>query len=836
MLDDFESIAAWSAVPSDGVGLALAADSGHDGRAMRMDVDFHGGGGYAVAHRALPVDFPANYDISFWIRGTVPPNNLEFKLIDSTGDNVWWVNRRDFVYPGGWTRVVIRKRQISFAWGPLGGGELKHSAALEIAVTAGSGGRGSVWIDDLRLTPRPPAGTYAGTPAFAASSQAAGQPATAAMDGDARSGWHSDSDGAQSITIDFQAERELGGFTVDWDLVDFARDYTVFVSPDGGAWDSVYTVRGGDGGRDYLYLPETDARAIRLELRTSSRGQGFGIREIGVKPLAWSASRNDFFAAVAKDAPRGSYPRYLLGEQSYWTITGVDGDSTEALVSEEGIVETGKARFSLEPFLYSDGRLVTWADGRATQSLERGYLPIPSVRRETGGLALTVTAFAADAPPVSFQANRNRAANHAARAPRPSLLWVRYRVENRGTRPASPTLYVALRPFQVNPSAQFLNGSGGAATVRDVAYDGRIVTVDGHRVVPVTPPAGFGAATFDQGSVVDALRRGTLPASHAVHDPFGAASAALAYPLTLAAGGRRDVWIAVPMEPRAAAPRPNQAEVAAWMTGEGELAWTARVWETKLNRVSVDLPPSASRIANSIRSNLAFILINRDGPAIQPGSRSYERSWIRDGSLTSAALLALGHASDVRAFAEWYADFQYPSGKVPCCVDRRGADPVPENDSHGELIFLIAEYARHTGDRAFLQRQWPHVRSAVAFIDSLRRSRMTAEYQSPAKRAFYGLLPESISHEGYSAKPMHSYWDQFFALRGLKDAAWIAAELGKPEAAAYARMRDDFQRDLVASFRATMAMHSIDYLPGSVELGDFDATSTTVGVAPGGAE
>jgi hypothetical protein len=372
--------------------------------------------------------------------------------------------------------------------------------------------------------------------------------------------------------------------------------------------------------------------------------------------------------------------------------------------------------------------------------------------------------------------------------------------------------------------------------VRDLAYDGRVITADGHRVVPVTPPAGFGAATFDQGNVVDALRRGTLPASRTVHDPFGAASAALSYPLALAAGGRYDVWIAVPMEPRAATPAPNQIEVAAWTTGEGEFAETARQWETKLNRVSIDLPPSASRIANSIRSNLAYVLINRDGPAIQPGSRSYERSWIRDGSLTSAALLALGHAADVRAFAEWYAGFQYPSGKVPCCVDRRGADPVPENDSHGELIFLFAEYARHTGDRAFLERQWPHVRSAVAFIDSLRRSRMTAEYQTPARRAFYGLLPESISHEGYSAKPMHSYWDQFFALRGLKDAAWIAAELRKPEAAAYARLRDDFQRDLVASLRAAMAMHSIDFLPGAVELGDFDATSTTVGVAPGGAE
>ena len=32
--------------------------------------------------------------------------------------------------------------------------------------------------------------------------------------------------------------------------------------------------------------------------------------------------------------------------------------------------------------------------------------------------------------------------------------------------------------------------------------------------------------------------------------------------------------------------------------------------------------------------------------------------------------------------------YQFANGKVPCCVDRRGADPVPENDSAGEFLFL----------------------------------------------------------------------------------------------------------------------------------------------------
>jgi hypothetical protein len=114
---------------------------------------------------------------------------------------------------------------------------------------------------------------------------------------------------------------------------------------------------------------------------------------------------------------------------------------------------------------------------------------------------------------------------------------------------------------------------------------------------------------------------------------------------------------------------------------------------------------------------------------------------------------------------------------------------------------------------------------------------MTGDYATvDSLRAYYGMMPQSISHEGYSAKPMHSYWDDLFTLRGLKDAEWLARLLGKADTARrYAALRDDFQRDLVASYRRAMEMHGIDYLPGAVELGDFDPTSTTIAVSPVGA-
>jgi hypothetical protein len=276
------------------------------------------------------------------------------------------------------------------------------------------------------------------------------------------------------------------------------------------------------------------------------------------------------------------------------------------------------------------------------------------------------------------------------------------------------------------------------------------------------------------------------------------------------------------------------------LPGQGEravTAWLEQVtgeWRNKLGPVSITLPASGARYTQTLRTQLADILINRDGPAIQPGSRSYSRSWIRDGSLTSTALLRLGHDQDVKDFIDWFAQYQYDNGKVPCCVDEHGATPVPENDSHGEFIYLVAEYYRHTGDKAELEKMWPHVAKAVAYMDSLRHERMTEQYTVGANRAFYGLLPQSISHEGYSAKPMHSYWDDFFALRGFKDAAFIAKELGKPEANDYAQIRNSFRSNLFESIRQEVITRKIDYIPGSVELADFDPTSTTIAVSPGG--
>src|SRR6185437_8151270 len=109
LFDGFDAVGGWTAYGSDGVDAAIQADHG----TLRADVDYHGGAGYAVLHRPLPLTLPDNYVFRFRVRGTLPRNNLEFKLLDSTGQNVWWSVRRNFRFGPGWTEVVIPRREIS---------------------------------------------------------------------------------------------------------------------------------------------------------------------------------------------------------------------------------------------------------------------------------------------------------------------------------------------------------------------------------------------------------------------------------------------------------------------------------------------------------------------------------------------------------------------------------------------------------------------------------------------------------------------------------------------------------------------------------------------------
>ena len=779
VLDDFADLSAWSVSASDDVKAAMRAADGPHGRALCVDYDFGRVTGYVTAQRALPIAFPPRYEFTLNVRGETLPNAFQFKLVDASGANVWWGQRPEFRFPAQWQALKFRQRQIEFAWGPTADRMLRRSASVELVIASGSGaGKGSACFDRLTLRELPREAPPV-------------PPAKMAAD---------------ALGVDFGLPREFGALALHWRAGAAAARYAIELSDDGTQWKRVREVVRARGDVQMQWLPESEARFVRV-VPQASAGPPAALAAIEPRD---ATSANAFFTQLAKAAPRGAYPRAYRGEQSYWTVLGVDGGRTASLLSEDGVLEPLPGVGALEPFLVVDGRVLTWVDARITHGLRDGDLPMPAVHWRVGELALDIEAFGAGTP-------------DAAQA------LARYTLRNAGRRTRAVTLALAWRPFQANPPTQFLAHPGGASEIAAIAWDGRALAVDGVvRLQPLIAPSGVQLEPLAAGPVGDWLHDGAATtAPQRVDDTSKFASGVLRYELRLAPGERREIAVALPVSGMPSPPTMGQVAREQQRVGTH--------WRGRLDRVRISGPHEVADIARTLRSALGHILVNRSGPALQPGARAYARSWIRDGALSSSALLRLGHAAEARDFLRWFAPFQFRNGKVPCCATARGADPVPENDSDGEFVFAVADYWHYTHDEASVRALWPQVRAAVEHMEGLRQSERSQANRTPERAAYFGLLPPSISHEGYSDQAAYSYWDDFWAAIGYRSAVELAQALGLPDdAKRIAAQRDGFLADLRASIDASTRRFGLTMLPGAADRGDVDPTSSTIALSPGG--
>src|SRR4029077_10815365 len=102
-------------------------------------------------------------------------------------------------------------------------------------------------------------------------------------------------------------------------------------------------------------------------------------------------------------------------------------------------------------------------------------------------------------------------------------------------------------------------------------------TVDRDRAVTsLTTPDRFGAATFEEGPLTDALAAGRVPFQPSVTDPLGFASGALQYNFYLEPRAHADVAIAIPFH-GGAAPAPSGSADTIAFTAE-RLDEAGRPW------------------------------------------------------------------------------------------------------------------------------------------------------------------------------------------------------------------------------------------------------------------
>ena len=457
ILDRFDDIAAWNAVASDGVAAALhpVVDAGRP--AMRLDFDLGGTAGYAIARRALPLDLPQNYAITFWLRADAPVNDLQVKLVDASGDNVWWYNRPNFAFPREWQQVTIKKRQIEFAWGPTKDRTLSRAATIELVVAAGrGGGRGSVYVSDSccascrrcrppgrdRTCAHPPRGE-AGSPR--APSMARPRPHGGAIRRRAASS------GSRWISVG-HANSAVSSCAGRRASTHRATTCSSRMTAGGGAPCGA-SPKGGSGSAALL-LTESDTRYLRLALHDGPR-HSYALAELAVQDLAFGATPNAFFAALARNAPRGKLSARVLGRAG----------------------RRGRLSASMAAAIPgSSPKMARWKSARAAS--RSSHSSSSAARRSPGrtsirGRSWSMTTCRCRAWSGALRAGRCASPRSQRGRPTTCASPPATTSTNLTDQPLSITLALAVRPFQVNPPAQFLNTIGGASPIHDLAWGER---------------------------------------------------------------------------------------------------------------------------------------------------------------------------------------------------------------------------------------------------------------------------------------------------------------------------------------------------------------------------
>jgi hypothetical protein len=569
------------------------------------------------------------------------------------------------------------------------------------------------------------------------------------------------------LELEFETPRFIGGLIIDWTESAPGDGFSVKGTSTEKSWRTLRTANRAGGRRSYIMLPGNAWRRLRLELNSPA-----GVASLRWQHVEFSRSAETFWHQIAALEPRGWLPCWLTRAQSLWTLVGTPDGQPCALINEQGMAEPGVGSFAVEPMVVIDGKLYTWADVEITLSLREGWMPLPVVTWKSVDWQLEIEAFSAEL----------------------GVAEVRYRVVNHGAEAMKVQIFALVRPFQVTPPWQKFRDLGGVSKITSLTWREGRVKVNGRQGITPSSGAEFGALGFDEGVVVGRLAAGDLPQSKGVKDTSGGATGVVSWSFELSPGSTAE---------------------AGWSSGVGGSfpSEAADLWRVK---VRADRYQGSGWMNEVIRSALtagSHVLLTRSGMALQPGARRYTRSWIRDGTIMSACLLRLGCEAEVRGYLEWYAPFQREDGFVPCCVDSTGPDWLVEHDSHGQFIALVADHFRFARDKSFTAALWPQVCKAAAYIER------TLEPSD--------LMPISASHEGYLAQPVHSYWDDFWTLRGLRDAAALSRVFGsEADVERWNAAAERLSAGISQSLEETRREKQLEYIPGSVEWADFDPTAT----------
>jgi hypothetical protein len=430
--------------------------------------------------------------------------------------------------------------------------------------------------------------------------------------------------------------------------------------------------------------------------------------------------------------PRMGWTSFNMSHRN-WTAVGNLDSEREPTVDPRGLVTPWLEGWSVDFWLNDD-----------TNWFFPSKMPDDAVtQKAVGQIPIIETTFKADTAILACEV-------FAERVHKVDTTIIRTRITNTSDRLRTFRLVAAIRPY--NPE-----GLSPVDTI-DFRDDEMFYVNDRVGLYCQDPPARVFATDFRTGDCshfLDACEN-----KKSVHCPIGLAGAYALYNLQIEPGQSVERIFAAPTTQRKrwATTKKSPGPIDVKNLREKAVA----KWQQQVEKgMQISVPDD--RVQKAFDQNKSYLNLLDDGHCITPGVSIYHHYWFRDSAYMVAALGKMGYTDQALEKLKNYPSRQRKDGFY---LSQDG-----EWDSNGQAIWTLVEHFRMTGDRPFLTTMYGSIARGARWLH-----KKTAETQTEASPHF-GLLPAGFSAEHLGPND-YFYWDDFWALAGLRDAAYAAKTLG----------------------------------------------------------
>lgn len=224
-------------------------------------------------------------------------------------------------------------------------------------------------------------------------------------------------------------------------------------------------------------------------------------------------------------------------------------------------------------------------------------------------------------------------------------------------------------------------------------------------------------------------------------------------------------------------------------------------WQNILSQgSSYTLPDKkiSSLVKNSLTTCLQFI----DDDTVTPGPAIYHQFWFRDAVFQLNILDKLGFTHLTKNVIQKFFSYQKGDGYFR---SQKG-----EWDSNGQVLWLIAQHALLSNDLSIIREKYSLLYKAIKWID---KNRLIGK--KDISENYFGLLPKGLSAEHLGLADNY-YWDNFWAIAGVKSFILICDLLGESNKKKFAeKLLNEYEKTLNESIYSSIKSNQYSVLPSA---------------------